>query len=453
MQKSFRFIIFIFIFSLTSSIFAQNSPTQPKEDLPNPFQIVDKYVRQNNYITPIFELEAQKEKYLAAPQWREIYLEMLILLQGYVGNYKEAYRYENMLYEIFPYGKQLREANKNDVTDLKKSPIVGFEMHDAQASIEAAANKNQVIVINEEHRTPFHRALTLQLLSPLYEKGFRYFAVETIYETDTDLNTRKFPTHKTGYYTADPVYADAIRTALRLGYKIVPYESVDRDCKPTTENPQFCQDKREREQAQNIYDRILKNDPQAKIFVHVGRAHAFKGKVSDEFNFMAYYFKELSKIEPFTIDQLRFSERGDTALELPLYRHLTKNNFLLKPSVYRSPEGNFYAESKGYDVSIFHPRMRYENGRATFLRMNGMRKATEIDLKELKLKSANKMFAETEPILIQAFYAQESEDAVPVDQIILYPNQKISPLMLPKGKFRIRAMDKAGKILSQYEKK
>ncbi len=414
--------------------------------MPNPFQIVDKYVKQNNYITPIFELEAQKEKYLAAPQFREVYLEMLILLHSYVGNYKESYRYENMLYDFFPQGKQLREKYKNDVTDLKNSPIAGFEKLDARAAITAAADKNQVIVINEEHRTPFHRAFTAQLLAPLYEKGFRYFAVETIYETDVDLDKRKFPTQQTGYYTKDPVFADAIRTALRLGYKIVPYESIDRDCKPPAENPEFCQDKRERRQAQNIYDRILKNDPQAKIFVHAGRAHAFKARVSDEFNFMAYYFKELSKIEPFTIDQLHFSERGDAGLEAPLYRFLTKNSSLQKPSVYKSSNG-FYADSEGYNMSVFHPRMQFENERATFLQMNGMRKAVPIDLKKLKLRAIN------EPILIQAFYANETEDAVPIDQIILYPNQKIPALMLPKGVFRIRAMDKTGKILGQYERK
>lgn len=61
-------------------------------------------------------------------------------------------------------------------------------------------------------------------------------------------------------------------------------------------------------------------------------------------------------------------------------------------------------------------------------------------------------FVGQEPILVQAFVAGESADAVPVDQIILYPNKEIPVLILPKGNFRIRVMDKAGKILSQYDK-
>jgi hypothetical protein len=100
---------------------------------------------------------------------------------------------------------------------------------------------------------------------------------------------------------------------------------------------------------------------------------------------------------------------------------------------------------------IFHPRMSYENGRATFLKMNGLRKAQKINLKKLKLK-ANKNLFVGDPVLIQAFYSQESADAVPVDQIILYPNKEISVLMLPKGNFRIRAMDKTGKVIAEYRK-
>ena len=438
MQKSFRLIIFIFIFSLlTSTIFAQDA-------LENPFTVAGKYTKQNNYITPIYELKALEEKYLAAPQWKSTYLEMMVLLCGYVGNYDEAYRYENLLYESNPSYKRVREMYAQDVTS---SPLGDYKTLDALDAIESIAGREQVIMINEEHRTPFHRAVTLQLLSRLYAKGFRYFAAETLYETDAELEKRGYPTQSTGFYTADPIYADTVRTALKLGYKVVPYENIDAKCKSPDDNPEFCNDRRERGQAQNLYERILKNDPQAKILVHVGRGHNSKSESSKEFNFMGFYFKNLTKIEPFTIDQLRFSERRDSALEQPLYRFLTKNNMLQKPTVYQAADGKFYNIGLGYDMVIFHPRMQYENGRAAFLQMNGERRAAKIDLKKLKLRAV------TEPILIQAFYARESEDAVPVDQIILYPNQKISPLMLPKGAFRVRAMDKAGKILSQYEKK
>ena len=53
-------------------------------------------------------------------------------------------------------------------------------MLDALESIETIAGKRRAVMINEEQRTPFHRAVTLQLPAKLYAKGFRYFAAETV---------------------------------------------------------------------------------------------------------------------------------------------------------------------------------------------------------------------------------------------------------------------------------
>jgi hypothetical protein len=83
--------------------------------------------------------------------------------------------------------------------------------------------------------------------------------------------------------------------------------------------------------------------------------------------------------------------------------------------------------------------------------MNGIRRAEKFDLKKLNLESKNQAFTGKESVLIQAFLAEESAEAIPFDQIILEPNQKIPVLMLSKGNFKIRAMDRYGKILGQYE--
>jgi hypothetical protein len=68
-------------------------------------------------------------------------------------------------------------------------------------------------------------------------------------------------------------------------------------------------------------------------------------------------------------------------MEQPLYRLLTKVNLLQKPSVYQAASGKFYNQGAGYDMLVFHPRLSYKNGRATFLEMNGLRKAEKINLK------------------------------------------------------------------------
>ena len=458
MRKIFPAIISLILITLQFHL-VQAQTESPKSDLPNPYEIFGKYVKQNNYITPLFELKEMEDKYLASPFWKEPYLESMILLEGWVGNYEEAYKYENVLYETSPVYKQRKNALKAEIPDAGKSPLAGYKMLDPLDAIETIAASRQVIMINEEHHTPFHRATTLQLLKRLYDKGFRYFALEALSidnerlrsKEDMELNKRGYPTHQTGYYTDDPVFADAIRIALKLGYKVVSYEAPA-ICEPGVDR-NTCNERRERGQAQNIYDRILKNDPQAKILVHAGRAHNSKYVDKDNSKLMAGYFQEITRIVPFTIDQLHFSERLNAAHEYPLYRYLTRNNLLRKPSIYQAADESFFNQrTLGIDIAIFHPRMKYENGRATFLKMNGLRQAKKINLKKLKLKANKNLFTGSEPILIQAFYAGESADAVPVDQIILYPNKEIPALILPKGSFRIRAIDRAGKILNQYEK-
>lgn len=455
---AFFFFLIINLSAFSPIVKAQTIQNQAAKDLPNPYEVFGKYVKQNNYITPLIELKAMEDKYLASPIWAEPYLESMILLEGWVGDYEEAYKYENMLYETSPVYKQIKNSRKNEIPDAGKSPLADYKMLDPLDAIEMVAATRQVIMINEEHHTPFHRATTLQLLKRLYDKGFRYFAVEALYtddkrlrsKEDTELNNRKFPTHQTGYYTDDPVFADAVRTALKLGYKVVPYEAPA-ICEPGVDR-NTCSERRERGQAQNIYDRTLKNDPQAKILVHVGRAHNSKFVGKDNSKFMASYFQEITGIVPFTIDQLHFSERLNTANEYPLYRYLTRNNLLLKTSVYQAADGSFFNQTaEGNDMVIFHPRMRYEMGRATFLKMNGLRKAQKINLKRLKLQASKNSFGGSEPVLVQAFYKQESADAVPVDQVILYPNKQIPVLMLPKGSFKIRAIDETGEIVGQYE--
>jgi hypothetical protein len=427
-------------------IFAESLRAQQgAEGLISPHLLTKESIARNDYIAPLTTLKNLESKYLAAPQWKISYLERIIQLENFVSNYDKARVYEKLLYQNLPSTKAIADRYKKEIPNLKSSPVANYRKVDAVEAIASVAEKHQVVMINEEHRAPFHRALTRLLLEKLYARGFRFFALETVTENEADLNKRGYPTQATGYYSADPVYADLIRTALKLGFKIVPYESMDSSCESPAKNPEFCNDKREREQAQNLYNRILKKEPHAKILVHVGRSHNSKSAVSEEFNFMAYYFQQISKIEPFTIDQLNFSERPFRELEQPLYRLLTKNKSIETPIAFQAGDGKFYNQGFGYDMVIFHPRMRYVNGRAAFLKMNGLRKSEHVNLKKLKISSMS-----YEPVLIQAFYADESIDAVPVDQFITDLRKPIQALMLPKGKFRIRALNKAGNILGEY---
>lgn len=451
MQKNFYILTLFIIFSIVPTAFIAGQevspkPVIPKEMPPGPYGILKQYVKeQNNYITPILELQEMEEEYLASPL-KGIYLEYMTYLLGSVGNFDEMYRYEERFLSSLPIIENQRKRNSENIT---VSPLKDHKEIDAVQAIEKVAEKEQVIMINEEHRTPHHRAFTTQILQPLYKKGFRYLAIEALYSADTELNKRGYPTQSTGSInTSDPVFGDMIRTALKIGYKVVPYEREEK-CVRSPEKPFECDDKREKEQAQNIYERILKNDPKAKILVHAGRDHIAKAE-TPELSMMAKHFEKLTKITPFSIDQMRLSERFNPADEIPLYRFISQKDQLKNPMVFQNKNGDFYGKSESHDMFIFHPKAKYENGRPNWLKMNGKRTAAKIDLKKLKIDSKNDKFAQTEPVLIQALYSNESADAIPIDQIMLYPDKKIPVLILPKGNFKIRAMNRSGKILGEY---
>jgi hypothetical protein len=269
-------------------------------------------------------------------------------------------------------------------------------------------------------------------------------------DKDKEIMTRGYPTHKTGFYSNDPVFGEMLRAAVRLGFKIVPYEYSSEkliECRNQGKDGDFCQNERERGQAQNLYDRILREDPKAKVLVHVGRGHNQQIKL-ETWAQMGWHFKEITGITPLSVNQM-LSERSEPKYEGGLYRYVVNKWKFKEPSVFKNSAGNYF-KTHGYDLAVFHPRSILEKGRPTWLKNLAERRAYAVNLKRLKLNHHKKIYRGVEPVLIQAFYAAESVDTIPADQIILYPEKEIPVLMLQKGKYRIRALDKSGKIIGEY---
>lgn len=428
---------------------AQEAQSGAAADLPSPYDVKWNAFKANNPLSGLQQLQRREAEYLASPTLREAYLDgAMIQLCNAVGEYPASYRYEEQLLAAW---EPRTKSRAQKAKDIETSPLENYKPQSAAAAIAAAADKHQIIILNEEHRASVHRALLLRLLPQLRAKGFRYFAAETL-EEDADLNKRGYPTVNSGFYTNDPVFGDAVRTALKLGFKLIPYERTEKCERKPDQSPVFCDDQRERAQARNIYERVLKNDPNAKIFIFVGRGHGAKGKLSDEYSFMGHYLWNLSRIEPFTIDQLEFSEFYNRADENPLYRFVTSRYALAEPTIFVAPDNEFYSANRvAYDAQIFTPRAEYRNNRPTWLEFGGLRAAHKLKLKDLNLQADKNRFRAAAPVLVQAFAANENADAVPVDQIVLRPRQAVWNLMLPAGDFRIRAVDETGKTLGQYQ--
>jgi tetratricopeptide (TPR) repeat protein len=423
----------VFLALGNNSAKAQKQISGDKTELPQPGQLL-KIEPDGNYLAPLAALEKRESEYLASEQWRSFFYDIIAYANSYVGNYSEAIAY-------FDQGQE-----KTNPKEIKNSEIDKYTPKNALEIISSVAEKEQVVMINELHHVPMHRAFTAELLPVLYKKGFRYLAVEAVSERDTELNSRGYPVYKTGAYTIDPVFGDMLRTALRLGFKVIPYEDR-RKCEPQQDKPYFCRNERERGQAQNIYDRILKENPNAKILVHAGAGHVQEYR-SEEITIMAAHFKDISGIDPFTIDQTEMYEHNSPAYEEAVYRYAARKNLIKKPTIFQSGNGDFWKNQNGQfstvDAQIFHPRVERRHGsRPTWLKRGDSRKPYAAAFTNSKIS-----FGAQKRILVQAFSADESSDAVPIDQVIASDSKNAPVLMLPaKGDFRLRAIDENGKVI------
>jgi tetratricopeptide (TPR) repeat protein len=440
-KPALSFLSLLLFFTFTPFVLAQQQTNTSQQELPFP-GIFMKREPEGNYLRPLTALQKREADYLASEQWRGMFHDMMAYAHSFVGNYAEA---------ITAYDKGL---NKEPLKELNSSTLDSYSPQNALDLIRSVADKEQVIMINEQHYVPMHRAFTTQILPLLYAEGFRYLAVEAVNERDAQINERGYPIYQTGLYTSEPIFGDMLRTALKLGFKIIPYEYQGK-CQAKPDNPYFCQNERERGQAQNIYDRILRQHPDAKVLVHAGPGHV-QEYTSKEVTIMAAHFKEISKINPFTIDQTEMLEHSAPEYEEPDYRYATRKGLIKEPTIFVSAKGDFWKNKNGQfstvDAQIFHPRVSYQRGRPGWLRMKGLRKPYAIDKSVWLRRDKDAPSPSSEMLLVQAFIAEEAEGAVPVDQVIISGSKEKPVLMLREGAYRFRIIDETGKIRSEFKR-
>lgn len=326
------------------------------------------------------------------------------------GDYKNA---------LLQWDKAMRGRNRNYTPFQKDSLHALYTAVPAKHTIIAEAKNHQVVIINEAHHNSMHRMFTKSLLEDLYTVGYRYLLLEALANgeyMDADLNTRKYPVQQTGYYTKDPQFGNLIRTALALGFTLVPYES--------TENVNGKQ--REIAQARNI-QKIIQNDPTAKFLIHCGFDHVLEGIHRSWEKTMAERLKEYTKIEPLTIHQVLYSEKGNSQFNHPLLKvfHIQTSSVLMdknkKPFPYKRGE-------TWCDLAVFHPNTIYIDERPDWLFQYGNQKVM-IDLTSIKMSF---------PVMVLAYIKGEDiKTAVPVDITEVATKTTVCSLGLKKGSYEI----------------
>jgi hypothetical protein len=230
------------------------------------------------------------------------------------------------------------------------------------------------------------------------------------------LSADGYVRQSSGYYLDDPIFADFMRQALALGYKLVSYE---------TGRKEFSQEQREQDQTENLIRRALKANPDAKILVYVGEHHLAELPIAveaEKFKFLAQRLKAATGIDPLTIDQAGLSSIPMNRPDADLYGAVA--------SKARGQDVVLMRHGKPFtagllagtvDLQVVHPRTELIDGRPNWL-LQMHRKPSAIPAECLP-KSGTR--------LVQAFVASEADDAIPIDQVLVTAGQPVPSLMLP----------------------
>ena len=324
------------------------------------------------------------------PAFRAIFGQYLSWYQSFIGDYKDA----ELGFSIQQ--KPLADDNPSPLTQPGWHPVPALDY------IPRLAGQYRAVFLNEAHNIALTRTLTVRLLKPLHEEGFNVFAVETLYHSDiAALNKRGYPTADSGFYTREPIYAEMVRTALKLGYKVVAYEA----------DPDHTGDAREAQQA-GILAKILKDDPNAKLVVNAGYAHIQKTGKFLGAQSMAEHFIEDSGVTPLSVEQTILIPHQDHSMDHPDYDAIVSATDPNQPIVFVDKDGKPWPLRPGYDLSVVFPEERFEFGRPTWLTLWGARVPYVVN---------GNICLRHWPCMVAARYADEGNDAVPADRMVLDP--------------------------------
>jgi hypothetical protein len=214
------------------------------------------------------------------------------------------------------------------------------------------AQQTSIVIINESHERSRDRGFTTEMIRLLRPLGYNVLALEALSHPPADEPEQYLPPivkhperpyfeDGDGVYVSEAAYGRLGREAKALGFQFLPYEdNTSKDRTKTVSRDQQI-DLREEAQASNLAS-FIKNNPRAKLLIHVGYSHASEVERADGKKWMAVRLKEKTGIDPLTISQTT-CRGGSASLRLSM----------LPPS---EPPGAF-------DLIIDHPAEQFTRGR------------------------------------------------------------------------------------------
>ena len=294
---------------------------------------------------------------------------------------------------------------------------------DAIAAIVREARTKRVVLINEAHHVPLHRAFAQRLAAELRKVGYTYLAAETFTEAGVAATSgRRYIGRRIGFYTEEPVFAGFVNAALADGWKLVPYEFEGGHGAPPAE--QFRM--REEGQARNLVERIFAKDKDAKVLIHVGYGHLYKSSPGgkEDRMMMGGYLRRMTGLPMLHVDQTNFFAHPDPADENPLYAPLLAKYPSNAPFILKNKDGSYpvlLGLGELVDMQVIHPRYPVRDGRPGWLASLAGRSAQPVP--------ANLLPASGRRVL-KATPAAAPADAVPVDIIMVEAGKAVPKFML-----------------------
>lgn len=377
---------------------------------------------------------------------RSIYSQAMATYQSFAGNYDSALYYFDQ-----PYQQHLNQQNDKG-TDAAFAKDNYFR--NALTALPKKLEPQRVVMLNEAHHIPAHRAFAINLLDELYRQGFRHIAIETLSAKDTaQLNKRRYPVQESGTYQKEPLFGELMRQALKKGFNLIAYES-EVACEPMEgKGDYYCSNFRDSVQAQNLA-RWVKKNPDKKLFVYAGFSHIYESS-DTEWTRMAEFFKRFTAIDPLTIDQQYMTEHAIPQLEDPRYRTATDIKNIQTPMV-AYVEDTVWSHSNKVDITVFHPRYLNKSGslphyqikykRPDFYMLHNKRRPILIS-KDPKASRFSNELLPANTSMIMVFYQKEEGNRIPADVVELKKDQSEAILYLYPGAYEVIYLNKVGRPL------
>lgn len=323
------------------------------------------------------------------------------------------------------HGQILSLAGREDIIFADGAPIspsstcVTSETKAGNSAIDSlldTAKNHSIVILNENHSNPQHRAFILDVIKMLHSEGFEYYAAET-FGDGLFTDTQKIGLASDGFYSNEPLFGRLISFTKSSNFSLVKYEQTREQAAPQDAEMKVRIDTREHAQSDNLISELFDESPTAKVLIHVGHSHVAEKPIRSN-KWMAYYLKEKTGINPLTISQTGCSSPSDKIV-------------IAKERV--NSEGE--ALESYTDFFIGHPPLTFTTNRPDWRRVIGDR--------EVKIPKAYLDYSEN--LIVEARYLNHPDKAVPVDRLAIRPGETGIPLLLPSGTFRVEAFDKNGR--------